>query len=271
MNKKSCFFVVLMMIVSLLAGCTSTVSQLMEKIKKPEITGLSPHITGLDLEGVEVSLDMAVNNPYPVAIKSPEMKLVLDIMGKEFLNSTLSSGLNLPASGTGNLNIPLKLKYADLFNIYQELKGAKETTYAVRGSLSLPVMDQKFDIPFKTEGRIPIFKLPKIEDIKVNFGKPSLLDGAEISATAKLTNPNICAIGVQGLGYNLSLGDVTVGDITAMTGSSIEPDASDTLTLKGKISALNTIQQLLGGQSLGTPKVNLIGAIETPYGKINLK
>lgn len=236
---------------------------------KPQVVGVTPRVTSIDLKGIDLAFDLDIKNPYPTALKTPEFTYDLNIAGMSFASREATATLNIPARSTGTTTLPVRIDFADLFSLSQNLKGANEAPYSIGGRFIVPVAGQRIEVPFSHEGTFPVLRIPKFSNIRVNPGGISLT-GAKIDVQADMVNPNVFAIGLSGLGYSLELGGVKLGDITARTADSLAPGAKGTLSLSGKLSAKDAITSLAEGAKLGRVRIVLRGKIQTPYGEVNL-
>ena len=64
--KRGLVALAAMVLAVLMAGCAS-----LDIAGRPEVRAVRPRITGIDFGGVDLAFDVDVNNPYPMAIRSP--------------------------------------------------------------------------------------------------------------------------------------------------------------------------------------------------------
>jgi LEA14-like dessication related protein len=258
----------LFLVFFLAVGCSS--SPILDAIARPEIKDLRARIAGLDFQGVNLVFDVDVANPYPVAIRTPRFKYGIEVAGTSIMTSDTTTTIDLPASGIGTTSLPVRVRYADLFKLYQNLSGVAESDYKLTGALVLRAMNRDFELPLSHAGTFPILKIPTFTAVDV---KPSevTMTRAAITVEAEIGNPNIFALGLEGLGYGLALGEIQVGGLKVSTGDSVEAGGTGALTLTGEISAVNAVIQLLMGGKLGAAQIRPRGFIKTPYGRVALQ
>lgn len=245
-----------------IVGCAT-----LPAMDKPEVKGISPHITGIDFQGLDMAFDVDVNNPYPIPIRTPMFKYGLDIEGSRFFNSEATSKLDLPAKRIGTATLPVRLSYKDLFNTYSALKDAPEAAYNLNGALVLPIRGRKIEVPLSHSGTVPIIRPPKFSDIKFQVSEASLMR-AKIGVDAAMKNPNAFALGIERLGYALKLGNVELGDLTATTLETLEPGQTGRLSLSGEVSAASALLKMIKGGNIGGASIIPSGSVQTPYGPI---
>ena len=97
---------VVLLTMAVLIGSCATLEQL---IQKPQITFDRLDFRDMSLlEGTFV-FRFNIANPNPVGVRLDDILYDLDINGSRFLSSRLDRGLNLVASGTAPLEIPLTI------------------------------------------------------------------------------------------------------------------------------------------------------------------
>lgn len=259
------FSITVIVLAGSLLGCAS-----LPMVGTPKVRSVSPRITGLDFEGVNLVFDVDVDNPYPVAIRVPGFKYGVDVEGSRFFDSETTSRINLPAIGVGTVSLPARISYIDLLNTYESLSGKAEADYTLRGTMILPILGQSLELPISHSGTFPILRPPTFSDVNVGLGKVSLFK-TTISVDAMMRNPNAFPLGVEALGYVLKLGGTELGGLTATTGGSLKAGGSGRLSLKGEISAANALFSLLRTGSVGAASILPTGSIETPYGPVKLQ
>jgi LEA14-like dessication related protein len=242
-----------------MASCAS-----LDFVGKPEVRAVRPRVNGIDFRGVDLAFDVDVDNPYPVAIRSPEFRYGLDIEGAEFLESTESSKIDLPGSGTGTVTLPVRLPYANLWRTFKNLAGAAEVPYTLHGEIVTSALGQSFALPLKHSGTFPVLRPPTLSDLSVQLSDVSLR-GAKIVADAAMKNPNAFALSLKDLGYVLNVGGEQIGGLTASTAETIGAGETGHVRLTGAISAADAVAKIVKG-GIGSARLALSGSVGTPYG-----
>jgi LEA14-like dessication related protein len=135
--------------------------------------------------------------------------------------------------------------------------------------LVLPVAGQSFEVPFAHDGQLPVLRPPKFSVLDVETSDVSLR-GAKVAVKAEMENPNVFALGLRDLGYSLMIGGASVGALQATTADTIEPGATGSLTLSGELTAADALMKLVRGGGLGPAKLAATGAVQTPFGAVDL-
>ena len=267
MNRKY-VFAALGIAVLLSAGCTGLLQAL--NVSRPTVKAVRPRITALSLDGIDMAFDVDISNPLPFAFPSPRLKYGLDIAGAEFIPAQQMQAASLPAKGVGTISLPVSLNYGQLVGAYNSLKDANEFDYRLHGALAMSAMGQSFELPLSRSGTLPVLRAPKFSNIKVDFSDVSIRS-ATVVVEADIENPNVFDLGLDGVGYALQLGNVSVGDLRAHTDRSIPPGEIGGLKLTGKLSAASALFKLIRGGDIGVPTLTPTGTIQTPFGPARLQ
>lgn len=261
---KRLFPSTLIIFVGLSAGCSS-----LGVLPKPKVETVTPRITGIDFQGIDMDFDVGVSNPYPVPIKTPQFKYQIDIQDKELMKSDHTAKLDLPAGKTGTVKLPVRMGYADVLRIGQRLGSAQEIPYTLKGELIVAALGESFSLPVSHAGSVPVLRPPTFTSPTLNVTDRSLTK-AGVAINAKMQNPNKFEINIKDVGYQLMVGDIEVGNLKATSADKIAGGGSAPVSLTGEVSGATALAQLLKGKGLGVPKIIPSGFIETPYGKAKL-
>lgn len=246
-----------------LVGCASL------PIGKPEVKSFVPKFTGIDLQGLDMVFDIGVSNPYPTAIKSPKFKLGMDVLGSPFIEKNEAASVDLPALKTGMISVPVRVGYADLYKLYNNLQGANEVDYTIKGAIVLPLLGKDYEAPVSYAGKLPMIKAPTF---KILGMRPYdiTFSSAMVALDTEVANPNSFVLNFNNIGYDLKFGDVKMASLTAQTLNEITSGGSGKMTFAGKVSAMDAVSQILSGDAMGKARIVPTGAIQTPYGPLKL-
>lgn len=236
---------------------------------RPEIKSVTPRVTGLSWDGVEMAFDLDVSNPWPTPITAPALDYVFSVQGTPLGQAHVSAGQRIPAAGSGTLSLPMTLRNKDMIAAISGLKDVAEFDYALEGEVGLSAMGVKHALPFSHAGKLPILRPPSISITDFTPGKLSL-NGASFDLKADLFNPNAFGIDADKLGYVLELGGRELAEIAIKTDGEIGAQSHGKLRCEGKVKGLEALGSL--GNAFGSGGLNLrpTGELETPYGKLSL-
>ncbi len=245
----------------LLTGCATA--------DRPQIKEVTPRITRIDWESVEMVLDVHVNNPYAAPLHVPSFHYAIDIQGQEYFASKTPGTAHLPARKIGSIPLPVRFEYRGLRQAYENLSDASEIDYELRTAFAATVQGETYELPVSFAGTVPVLRLPEITFASVDFPHVSMT-GAHVTADVRVHNPNIFELGFGEVGYHLSFGDIPVTALIATTSDTIGAGESGVLDLEGQITGQAVLARLLAGGSLGRPTLILIGRLETPWGSVSI-
>ncbi|WP_319524548.1 LEA type 2 family protein [uncultured Desulfosarcina sp.] len=243
MNPKRTTIIICTVFLLMLGGC-ATIEQL---IQKPEITFDSLGTREMSLLEGTFLFRFNVSNPNPVGVHLNDILYDLDINGNRLVSSQLSQGLDLAASGTSPLEIPVTINYLDFFNSLSQLVGADQLDYRISGSAAVG----PFRIPYSSSGKLDVPKLPDItvENIKIDSFS---LTGAKLKLTLGMKNPNAFAMKMDGLEYAAQLGDVKLAEGKASMSNALGANGRTMMDLDLNLNFLElgrNARTLLSGSS----------------------
>lgn len=243
MNPKRTAIIIGAVLLLTLGAC-ATIEQL---VQKPEITFDSLGTRDMSLLEGTFIFRFNVSNPNPVGVHLGDILYDLDINGNRLVSSQLSQGLDLEASGTSPLEIPVTINYLDFFNSLTQLVGADRLDYRLSGSAAVG----PFRIPYSSSGKLDVPKLPDItvENVKIDSFS---LTGAKLKLTLGLKNPNAFAMKMDGLEYTAQLGDVKLAQGNASMNTALGANGRSMMDLGLNLNFLElgrSARTLLSGSS----------------------
>ena len=196
----------------ILTSCATLeqVSQVLEG-QKPSATVEGLRLTGLDMNGVDLTFDVGVDNPNPVGISLAALDYDLKLFGSSFLQGNQPMGMKLAANGKSQVQVPVRLGFQQLMNSYSQLKGADEVGYELGLGMGfeVPVLG-KVRIPASYQGKLPIPEMPAVSLKSLDVDQLSL-SGAKLLMELQVDNPNSFSLLLDKLDYNLKLNGYDVG------------------------------------------------------------
>lgn len=259
-------------IVALTAGLTGTLSACAGlDAFLPKVESVRPSITGIDLEGLDLVFDVRGSSAIAADASSPELSYSLTVDG-----SKVSSGRGARAKLRGralSAKLPVRLTYGELARLIGSLRGKDEAPFRLEGAFELPSPvsgGAPIEVPFSHAGMMPIPKPPQIRVTDVRTSDVGLA-GASLEIDAELLNRNGFALGLDGLGYALTLGGTPIGGVRTDAGGAIAGGGSRNATFRASLSATEAAKALLGGASPSAAELRPTGAIDTPWGRVPLR
>ncbi len=259
-HRLACFLSLAILATGLASGCASM---------RPTLQSVSARVVAIDFEGVELAFDVDVKNNTFIGLHTPRGRYALRVAEKDVISSDTIPATELPAGIVGTITLPARITYLSLWELVHELKNSAELPYEMEGAMIFDIAGQSLSLDFAHAGDLPVLKLPKVSITDVDTSGFSLR-GTNVTVSAQLTNPNIFALGISELGYELKLGNVEIGRVEVNTPGLVDPGASCVLTARCKLAATSAASSVLKGGELGSPKLTPVGAVNTPYGAVSL-
>lgn len=177
----------------------------LSNVKKPDLSIADVSITNLSLKDIELTFDVDINNPNPVAVNLTDYTYDFQLNEKSFVKGAQDTGMEVEAPGSSRVQVPVSFSYNELYEMFSGLKGQDETTYVFNfnAGINAPVLG-RFEIPLTKSGSIPIVKMPRINVKNVELENLSFTK-ADIAVNLIIDNPNSFDLTFSELNYNLKL------------------------------------------------------------------
>lgn len=199
--KKTLLLISLMVVIS---GCQA-IQNLADSIQKPSLSITDVRVTDFAFDEIELTYDVEVDNPNPVAVQMLSYDYDFNINNNDFVEGSQNKQLRIESSGTSTFQIPMRLNFQELYDLFSSLRGQDEADYKLLANLyfDLPVLGETA-LPLEKNGTIPMIKLPKInvsslEVNDINFSRADLVLNLEVD------NPNGFGLLVNALSYDLNV------------------------------------------------------------------
>jgi LEA14-like dessication related protein len=196
--------ILLIVLITFISGC-QTIQNLADSIRKPSLSVTDVRVTDFAFDEIELTYDVQVDNPNAVAVQMLGYDYDFKINGNDFLNGDQQEKLRIESSGASTFQLPMRLNFNELYNLFSGLRGEDEADYDLAANLNfdLPVLGETA-LPLKKAGSLPMLKLPKINvsSLKVddvNFTK------ANLSLNLDVDNPNGFGLLMKALNYDLNV------------------------------------------------------------------
>ncbi len=216
----------------LLTGC-ATLEQVGQALEgqKPSARVQGLKLTSLDSNGVDLTFDVQVDNPNPVAISLAGLDYDLKLLGSSFLQGNQTKGMKLAANGSSQVQVPVRLGFQQLLDSYRQLRGAKQVDYQLDLGMGFEVpLLGKVRVPVSYQGEFPIPEMPSVSLRSLDVQQLSL-SGAKLLMQLEVDNPNAFSLLLQRLDYGLKLNGYDVGGGLVKQGVKIGQEGRGTVSL----------------------------------------
>lgn len=174
--------IVVLLILFSFSTCAS-LQELLNRENQPSFTVTSVQIQKITLETLTLQIQTNVKNPYPVSLPQSNARMKVYLEGSQFVSLPNLELGKLAASSTSPLPIEVKIKYADLVEIYKKVPSKETLSVKIDGVLMIPLPESLaftglkiLEFPFVQEKQIPSL-LPSISirNFKILKPEPSTL------------------------------------------------------------------------------------------------
>lgn len=131
------------------SGCKTGLKGLAEE---PQVRLDQVYASKVDFSGAQLMFVLEVENPNPVDIKIDELDYSINLFSKKFAEGKVAEGLKVPARSKANIELPLPVKFDQLFSSLTDALGASEVPFKVEGQAK----SGWFKFPFAKEGSVKI-------------------------------------------------------------------------------------------------------------------
>ncbi|MES2962241.1 MAG: LEA type 2 family protein [Bdellovibrionota bacterium] len=139
--------------VSAAVGCSSSCASVAERlVEKPKIALSRVALQDVTPNTATVVFGVEVDNPNGFALKLDALRYELEIGGKAIGSGRIDKPAEVAAHSKGVVDVPVPVKFADLFSSFSDLMNKTTSDYRVRGEASFGLLS----IPFDEKGEIKL-------------------------------------------------------------------------------------------------------------------
>jgi LEA14-like dessication related protein len=174
-------------------------------VQKPTVEITGAKISSLSFDNLDLLFDIEINNPNSVGINLAGFDYELLLNDNSFISGNQPDELKIEENGKNTVQLPVKLKFVDIYNTFTDLKNNDNSKYQIKCGLNfnLPVLGNT-RIPISKSGDIPLLKLPSIKFSSVKLNNINLT-GANLVLEVKFINPNSFATVIDKMNYNFQV------------------------------------------------------------------
>jgi len=174
-------------------------------VQKPTVEITNAKISNLSFNDLDLLFDIQINNPNTVGINLAGFDYELLLNENSFISGNQPNQLQIEANNQNTIQLPVKLKFLDIYNTFVDLKNNNNSKYQIKCGLNfnLPVLGET-RIPISKSGDIPLLKLPKISFNSVKLDNINF-SGANLMLEVKFKNPNAFTMLIEQMNYNFQV------------------------------------------------------------------
>lgn len=134
----------------LISSCSSLTKDL---LKDPEVNITNVALESVSAKDLLIHLKLNIKNPNPIPISLSKVSYALQFSGKKVTEGIFDQGIKIPASGEGDVTVPLKFEYNAIGGLIDGFfKKTLTKDYELNGSAQFGI----FSIPFTQKGELKI-------------------------------------------------------------------------------------------------------------------
>lgn len=130
-----------------LSGCA-----LFRNIEEPKVSLDNVSLKDVTGSGATVIFGLKVDNPNPFALRVQALDYNVEIGGKPFSQGLIDEPTEVAANASSVVNVPVPVKYADLFSSALDLIKAGKQPYRIYGKAKVSYLN----IPFSHTGDLEL-------------------------------------------------------------------------------------------------------------------
>ena len=144
------------LLVSFFAFFISSCAMLTQDLlKDPEVSIANFEMTNITLKDISINLKLNIKNPNPIPLNLGKVNYALNFSGKKVTEGVFDKGIDIPATGNGEVVIPLKFEYNAIGSLLDGfIKKTITKDYELNGTAQFGI----FSIPFNKKGEIQLDK-----------------------------------------------------------------------------------------------------------------
>jgi LEA14-like dessication related protein len=183
-----------------------------ELFEKPHVSVRRVDITSVNFAGVSATIVFAVENPNLLGVDLASFGYQLTIDGHALVQGAVAKqALHVPARGTGELQVPIGFQFVQLAEALDSLFTKTQLPFTIATQLGFGSPVGVINIPLSYSNSFPVPQLPTLA-LGGATAASAGIQGAELSTTLQVHNPNGFALPVGALGVAVSVSGVKLAD-----------------------------------------------------------
>lgn len=254
-----------------LSGC-ALLDSLLGPSNRPTASLVGVRIADFSLTDLTVVLDVAVKNPYAVALPLANIDYAFASQGQPFLKGQAPLQGSIPARQSKTFSLPAKVVFGELLKLLTGVRPGSIIPY--RASLGLSVNAPAVGmlrLPLEKDGTLPVPAPPTVSVPSVAWKNVSLA-GATGVLNLRVSNPNAFAFDVAGLDYDIKLGNFPLAKGGLVNAASLAAGAAQELGINVQLSTAQAGMALVKLVQGASSAYSLGGALSigTPFGPLRI-
>ncbi len=178
-------------------------------VQEPQVKLQDVRLNATSFSHLNLNFLFQVKNPNSFGIHVGKLRYNLKVEGHSFLKGENNRRIDIAASGTSSVAIPIDIALPEVYQMWDSLKGKDSVHYQLQTTfyVNLPVMGQ-IKVPFRQEGAFLLLQPPHVQFRGIRIVRWNF-SGADVQLLLELHNPNPFAFAIQHLRYGFQLNNLT--------------------------------------------------------------
>jgi hypothetical protein len=142
--------------VVLLGGCAALGAAARAVVDPPRVTFQNLSLQSLDFEGLTLGLNWNVDNPNSFPFKLSRLGWALELDGRHAARGDTVKAIEIPAAGAASVEIPVRLRWADVPGLFKLATNRDELQFKVSGVAAVASTFGDIDVPFSRTGKFQL-------------------------------------------------------------------------------------------------------------------
>jgi LEA14-like dessication related protein len=190
----------------MLAGCATTSAFVGEK---PTVALRRVDLTRITYQGLTATFVFGITNPNGFALDLARFDYDVALDNRPLAHGNGLDPLHLPPNGTGQMLLPVTIRFADLAQDLASLFMRPTLPYVVTAEMGMAAPSGMVELPIHEVGDVPLPQLPRV---RLERAVLSELDigGATLTVEVEVENSNAFAVPLGQMRYKLSIDETGV-------------------------------------------------------------
>lgn len=126
--------------------------------EEPRVSVASTRVTGVSLDAADLEVRFRIDNPNDFGLNLAGLDYELDVADRTLFTGDRRERLRLEPLGEGFVELPLTVRYSDLYRVAQDVwRGREDVAYTLRAGLRFeaPVVGN-LRVPVEARGELPL-------------------------------------------------------------------------------------------------------------------
>ena len=227
-------------------------------VQEPSVSFNSVEIAGVSFAGVDLIVNVDVENPNRFSIRMPNIDWELFINEASFLQGSLANDQYIGRRQRVTLAFPVSFTYEGLFRSFVSLIELREAAYRIDLGISFPripiIAERVIELGFS--GVIPLPQFPALSLGRVDISRIDF-SGIELTWGINIENPNIFPIPFPSLNWNYEVNGVPLLQSNFAGTGHIAAGAAGAAVITASLAYADVLRALGAGFNAGEVMGNL--------------